>query len=88
MGPIIFAAIIVILAAWPPNIGAQSARTDKSTDGKKNQRHAEPTPTPKPVGTQPPDQSTAADDGDIIRVATNLISVPVRVMDKGGRFVG
>jgi VWFA-related protein len=87
MIPIVFAAIIVILAAWLPNIAAQSARTEKSTDGKKNQRQSEAAPTPTPVRVQPPDQAAAADDGDVIRVATNLISVPVRVMDKSGRFV-
>lgn len=88
MSAIVFTAIIVILASWPQAIGAQSARTDKSSDGKKNQRQAEPTPTPTPVKVRPPDQSAGADDGDVIRVSTNLISVPVRVMDKSGRFVG
>lgn len=39
------------------------------------------TPTPSP-------RIDVIDDGEIIKVSTQLVSVPVRVMDRTGRFVG
>ncbi len=39
------------------------------------------TPTPKP-------KVDVIDDGEVIKVSTQLVSVPARVMDRTGRFVG
>lgn len=41
--------------------------------------------TPSPTSTPPP--PTAADDGDIIKVETNLVTMPVSVLDRDGRFI-
>lgn len=68
---------------------AQSGRTDSGTDGKKNVRQATPSPTMSPsVVPVISESDTAADDGDVIKINTQLVSVPVRVMDKKGRFIG
>ena len=42
----------------------------------------QPSPTPRETNI------AASDDGDIIKVNTQLVSIPVRVMDKKGRFIG
>ena len=74
--------VFLLAACFAINIAAQSKRPEVNTDGKKNQR-VQPLPTPLPT---PPDTLTA-DDGEIIKVNTQLVSVPVRVMDKKGRFI-
>ncbi len=93
----LIAAICVCFAACPAYIAAQSGRTEQKTDAKKNSRPVTPTPTPALPGvpvlavanTNPSDDKSATpDDGDIIKVNTQLVSVPVRVMDKKGRFIG
>ena len=85
---ILFALLVVFSVT---SIAAQSGRSQTKTDGKANQRQAEPDGSPTPL----PGDSTAAnkditlpDDGEIIKVTTQLVSIPVRVMDKKGRFIG
>ena len=85
------AAILVISAVFAGNISAQSGRTQTKTDGKSNQRQAQPTPSPTPeIATPQPVEATvaSADDDEVIKVNTQLVSIPVRVMDKKGRFIG
>lgn len=69
---------------------AQSTRPQPKTGEKANKRPVEPaaTPTPVPVDVPLSDDKITADDGEIIKVTTQLVSVPVRVMDKRGRFIG
>ena len=66
---------------------AQSRRGVPSPESKPNQRQAAPAATPTQVPT-PSAAAPANDDGEVIRVNTQLVSVPVRVMDKKGRFIG
>ena len=85
------AFLLICFAAIAANVFAQSGRTDTKTDGKKNQRTAEPTPSPTPLATPKipvPASDLTADDGEVIKVNTQLVSVPVRVMDRKGRFIG
>src|SRR5215212_2928650 len=59
--------------------------------GKINQRSTEPAPTPTPpAGTsaQFEDNSAAPDDGEVVKVETQLVTFPVRVMDRKNRFIG
>jgi len=84
-------AVIAVFAACS---FAQSGRGGQPA-GKANPRNtrpeASPSPTPSPVAAEPtPSTDTAAsnDDSEIIKVNTQLVSIPVRVMDKKGRFVG
>ncbi|HQZ98446.1 MAG TPA: VWA domain-containing protein [Pyrinomonadaceae bacterium] len=85
------AILLVCFAAFASMAFAQSGRTDTKTDGKKNQRSTEPTPSPTPLATPKtlvPASDLTADDGEIIKVNTLLVSIPVRVMDRKGRFIG
>jgi VWFA-related protein len=73
-------------------VSAQSGRGVQGGDQKKTTRvDAKPSPTPKPQPTPLADgnaqASALAVDGDVIKVDTQLVNVPVRVMDKKGRFV-
>ncbi len=86
MGFLLKLAVVAVCAfAVVPASLAQSRPGQPATQGKINKR-PEPSPLPTP-GTQPPDVP-AGDDGDVIKVNTQLVSVPVRVMDKKGRFIG
>jgi Ca-activated chloride channel family protein len=80
---IVVLVCISIVSAMP--VSAQSRRPSSPTDGKSNQRQAS---TPTPVPTPVPQVSAPVDDGEVIKVSTQLVSVPVRVMDKKGRFIG
>lgn len=68
---------------------SQSGRgSTPATGGKSNQRPAA-TPTPEIVAATADAGGFGADDGgEIIRVSTQIVSLPVRVMDKKGRFIG
>lgn len=68
---------------------AQAGRLPQSGSDKSNKRvPSTPPPTPISTGEIVPQAATGSADEDIIRVNTQLVSIPVRVMDKKGRFVG
>ena len=79
--------LILLLATGAVALYAQAGRNQTKTDGKTNQRPAatQATPTPLPPGKE---NANAADDGEVIKISTQLVSIPVRVMDKKGRFIG
>ena len=86
----IFAVAMLLFGVG--QIQAQSRRNVGNPTTKPNQRQAEP---PKPLPTPTPmtpaslnDKTASVDDGEIIKVNTQLVSIPVRVMQKDGRFVG
>lgn len=85
-----FIILTVVFFACGSYLTAQSRREKPPESGKANQRVSTPTPTPAP--TPDPINEAAgnipADDGEVIKVNTQLVSVPVRVMDKKGRFIG
>ena len=81
------------------DISAQSRRgaPPTSDSGKANKRPAQtaPVPTPTPETTADENAQTsentadeAADDGEIIKVDTQLVTIPVKVMDRKNRFIG
>jgi VWFA-related protein len=86
---LILAAFIAI-GGGTVSICAQSGRERPSTGTKSNQRPPEPAPSlsPTPLAEAQPESSVAAEDGEVIKVDTQLVTIPVRVMDKKGRFVG
>lgn len=75
---------------------AQARRTAPASpaNGKSNQRpvpKATPTPNPQNTATNTDDQSgpvDAQDDGDVIHVDTQLVTIPVKVSDRKNRFFG
>ncbi len=76
-----FVAILVATLLFAAGTSGQSGGRGGSSPAKPNQRPAAtPTPTPEP------DNSTAA-DGEPITISTQIVSLPVRVMDRRGRFV-
>src|SRR3982751_3259722 len=71
--------------------GGQARRVQPSPNGKANQREARPEPTITPIAiANQPDQSVATtDDSDeVVKVDTQLVTFPVRVMDRKNRFIG
>ncbi len=74
---------------------AQAGRRLPSSTEKKNpqERPAEPKPaqSPTPAPARPedetPDDASDVDDGDTVRVETNLVTLPVVASDRGGRYV-
>ncbi len=90
----IFTALTLALT-----IQAQSGGKPKDTDGKKNRRETPVNSAPKPESTDEtkvdlPDVNqessnsaiNSADD-EVVRVDTNLVTIPVTVFDHDGRFV-
>ena len=82
------ASVLLVMTVFGGSLAAQSGRTKTDTQGKPNNRPATVRPTPTPVRVEPKPDVDAPDDGEVIKVNTQLVSVPVRVMDKKGRFVG
>lgn len=79
-------SLLLLIAAGCASVSlAQVRRNDGQTDGKRNQRvdvSPPTTPTPSPSSTN------HADDGEVIKINTQLVTVPVRVLDRKGRFMG
>lgn len=80
--------------AFPaPRASAQAGRRVPTSDGKKNEQ-------PKPAETKPEapksnepeprsnsDMAEEVDDDEAVKVETNLVTLPVVVSDRGGRYV-
>jgi Ca-activated chloride channel homolog len=73
-----------------PSLFAQSRPQPKSEANKINQRPPKPspTPTPTPEPEQTPTQEIIVTDDEVIKIETNLVSIPVKVFDRNNRFVG
>lgn len=69
---------------------AQSRKVSPNSDpNKKNQRPtATPTPPDEEKTSQKVDENAETDDSEIIKVDTGIVSIPVKVLDRSGRFVG
>jgi Ca-activated chloride channel homolog len=87
----LYISILGLFAATAAPLHAQAGRIPSGGPGKNNQR-SQPSPTPHPtpvaVTATPEPDAAGLDDPEVIRVNTQLVSIPVRVMDKKGRFVG
>lgn len=88
MRRVIVAALLASLCAHTCAL-AQSGRVprpprEKESGAEKEGPPASPAPAPMPAEAPPPE----ADDGEEpVRVETNLVTVPVIVSDRGGRYV-
>jgi VWFA-related protein len=87
----LFAVALCLTALFVVSTAAQSGRGNVGA-GKTNQRNnPRPEPSPSPVSTviqpAPEPDTTAGGDDEVIKVTTQLVSIPVRVMDKKGRFI-
>lgn len=72
--------IFLVTVTCVATLAAQTSRGPTPTDAINRQVKMQPTPTPT--------KASLFDDGEIIKVNTQLVSIPVRVMDKKGRFIG
>jgi Ca-activated chloride channel family protein len=83
----VFLSILFLAAVFAgTTVYGQVRRDQGQTTGKKNQR-TEAAPTPIPTPTPIPPAGNQADDGEVIKVNTQLVTVPVRVLDRKGRFM-
>lgn len=78
--------LALALAILPAAALAQSGSSGSSGSKKANKRPAAEAPVTSE--TPPDDAEEIAGPGDVITFDTNLVTIPVRVMDKQGRFVG
>lgn len=82
----IFITILVFCTCFGSAL-AQSGKGSQTGTGKTNTRPAaKPSPTPTPSDDQP-DSDPGEMDGPEIVVDTKLVTIPVRVMDRKGRFL-
>jgi len=63
---------------------SQSRRPTTNDGGKTNQR---PTATPTPQNNETADEN-AEFDSDVINVSTEIVTIPVKILDRKGKFVG
>src|SRR5215213_3631340 len=86
-----FFCAAVICLSFTINYAQSRKVTPNSETGKKaNQRPVE-NPTPPPGATtaqQNANENAENDDSEIISVATRVVSIPVKVLDRSGRFIG
>ena len=75
---------------------AQSRRAPTDSDNQKaNKRPTTPTPTPTPTPIETEQSETEIEqdanvqtDGEVLRVDTELVTIPVKISDRKGRFIG
>lgn len=76
-----------IVAAPTPEINrndSSAAKTAARPPVLKGAITATPSPTPPVTAAK---EETVEDDGEVIRVETNLVTIPVSVLDRDGRFI-
>lgn len=77
---------VVSPSPTPPVLkGGVTTTTERRPPVLQNSTKTTPQPTP-PVATN--DDVVVEDDNEVIRVETNLVTMPVTVLDRDGRFVG
>jgi VWFA-related protein len=89
---VVFLSLFLLFSA--EGILAQARRVTTTTDGggKVNKRDPKPVETPQPSPSPTEEQSKtetvpAADDGEVITVDTNLVTIPIRISDRDNRFI-
>jgi len=93
MGQFFIVLLAVTLVVTGSSVSAQSGKGTQTGDGKANRRpvNERPKPTPTPTPSETDQSNIVADTGEMdgpeIIVDTKLVSIPVRVMDRKGRFL-
>jgi Mg-chelatase subunit ChlD len=70
-----------------PAASAQAGRRLPGSEPTKKTRQERPAETPTPRQTPEAADDSEVDDGEAVRVETNLVTVPVIASDQGGRYV-
>jgi Ca-activated chloride channel homolog len=86
---ILFCLALMCLSFTVNRAQSRKVTPNSETTKKTNQRPvASPTPPADTTALQGADENAEADDTDVIKVETNVVSIPVKVLDRGGRFIG
>ncbi|MGI8787318.1 MAG: VWA domain-containing protein [Pyrinomonadaceae bacterium] len=86
----LFGLAIVCLSFSFGNAQSRRVAPYSESSDKTNKRDPKPaeTPAPTPEETQPVNNNpSTADDKDVIKIDTDLVTIPVKVSDRGGKFV-
>jgi Ca-activated chloride channel homolog len=85
-----FSLLIIFALVISTSMFAQSRPPVKQTEPTKVNKRPPATPTPVPTPTAEVltvDEPTNVPDDEVIKVETNLVSIPVKVIDRNNRFV-
>ena len=89
---VVWLSIVAAVLILGGNISAQEQTPTKEQDPPNLQNigppPALPTPAPKPSVAPTPEPEPEIEENDIVRVSTDLITVPAEVMDRSGRYIG
>ncbi len=90
----IFFGLVVICLCFTIN-SAQSRRVSGDANKNNKQREIKPLESPTPPNTntsaqtqQNTEGNAETDDTEVIKVDTGIVSIPVKVLDRSGRFIG
>jgi Mg-chelatase subunit ChlD len=83
----IFAFLLLPFAFAVGGHAQAGRRVPAGTEKKNPQEKPAPTPTPAPPQQEDAADDVDVDDGDTVRVETNLVTLPVIANDRGGRYV-
>lgn len=93
----ILLAVLVSLATINVAADGQSRRVQPTDQSQKTNRRPDPAPTPtpaaspsstpEPLAPTPKVSVPAVDEGEVIKIDTEIVTVPVRAVDKNNRFV-
>ncbi|MEP7212531.1 MAG: VWA domain-containing protein [Acidobacteriota bacterium] len=87
MNKSLFVICLICLFLCGSGVFGQARRITQPASVEKSNRRPAATPTPAPEAVIP-DDPTASDDGEVVSVETEIVSIPVRVVDRKGRFIG
>jgi Ca-activated chloride channel homolog len=86
-----FCCLALICLSFTINFAQSRKVTPNSETVKKANRRPVENPTPPPAATtaqQNADETAENDDSEVISVATKVVSIPVKVLDRSSRFIG
>lgn len=85
----VFAAFLAIICLSVSVIFAQSRRVTETNPNQKSNRRPASSPTPQNANSeeQMTGENALIDDQDVIKVDTELVTIPVKVSDRSGRFI-
>jgi VWFA-related protein len=87
----IFFCWAVICLSFTINFAQSRKITPTTNTNKKNQRPVESSTPPVENTTtaqQTVDENAEVDDSEVIKIDTGIVSIPVKVVDRSGRFIG
>jgi VWFA-related protein len=87
----IFFCLAILCLSFTINFAQSRKITPNSETNKKTNQRPVESPTPPNTSTtaeQLADENAEVDDSEVIKVETGVVSIPVKVLDRSGRFIG